>query len=281
MNYIECVFTLYPYRPFNEIVVAQLSEIGFESFTEEEKSSRLKAYIQEDAFTLAVMNEALSYFDAELNYELEVNNIEKENWNQKWEENFESVSVGNFCYVRAPFHEEKNNFQYEIIIEPKMSFGTGHHQTTQMMIELMEDVAFERKKVLDMGSGTGILAILAKKMQAERTIAIDIEDWAYENMKENFERNGVVAEAFLGGEELILELGLTYDVLIANINKNILLKQFANYDRHLNVGGELLLSGFYESDAEDLLSAPELSKYTKTKQLTKEGWCSLKLKKGE
>lgn len=279
MNHIELTIALEPFKPFNEIVIAQLGELPFDSFTEEEDEKKIKAYILKDDFEENAVKGIFSELESMVSIQYEVTEIEKVNWNQKWEENFDSVEVGSFCYVRAPFHEAKPAFQHEIIIEPKMSFGTGHHQTTQMMIELMEDIDFEGKTVLDMGSGTGILAILAKKMGAAQVEAIDIEDWAFENMKENFERNGVEANAYLGDVDLIDSIALKYDVIIANINKNILLRQFATYDFHLKDGALLLLSGFYETDSEDLVKAKDLPDYSLIKQLTKETWCALKLQK--
>ena len=279
MDYIEVCLTLIPFRPFNEIIVAQLGELPFDSFLEEEDNALVKAYILEDDYQEAEMLAVFAPFKGMVEIDVAVEKIEKVNWNQKWEENFDAVEVGEFCYVRAPFHEEKPNFLHEIVIEPKMSFGTGHHQTTQMMIELMEDIDFNRKTVLDMGSGTGILAILAKKMKAAVVEAIDIEEWSYENMKENFERNAVEVSAYQGSDEVIHSIGKQYDVIIANINKNILLSQFSTYYAHLKEGGSLLLSGFYETDATDLMEAEELKDCQLVKQLTKETWCGLKLQK--
>ena len=279
MDYIEVCIKLSPFRPFNEIVVAQLGEMPFDSFLEDEDESLVKAYILEGDYLASDVKDAFDQFEGLVEISFTAEKIEKVNWNQQWEENFDAVEVGDFCYVRAPFHPEKPNFLHEIIIEPKMSFGTGHHQTTQMMIELMESIDFNEKSVLDMGSGTGILAILAKKMGANQVEAIDIEEWAFENMKENFERNNTEVSAYYGGEEVIATIGKQYDVIIANINKNILLSQFETYDSHLKNGGLLLLSGFYITDADDLIAAKELSGYSVIKKLTKETWCGLKLQK--
>ena len=281
MNYIEVTIRLKPFRPFNEIVVAQLGGLPFNSFTEDEDEELVKAYILEGDYVQSDVESVLSPFEALAKIEFTASKIDKVNWNQKWEENFDAVEVGEFCCVRAPFHVEKSNFTHEIIIEPKMSFGTGHHQTTQMMIEHMESIDFSGKTVLDMGSGTGILAILAKQMGAKEVVAIDIEEWAYENMMENFDRNNVDITSYKGGEELIAKIGMPYDVIIANINKNILLRQFRTYNSHLNNGALLLLSGFYETDADDLIQAKELDGYALIHQTTKETWCALKLQKGD
>ncbi|MBL4710463.1 MAG: 50S ribosomal protein L11 methyltransferase [Flavobacteriales bacterium] len=279
MDYIEVSIHIKPFRPFNEILVAQLGEYEYESFVEEEKNSLIKAYILEEHFDIKTVEDCCVVFKEALEYEITATKIERVNWNKKWEENFDSVEVGTFCYVRAPFHEAKPDFKHEIIIEPKMSFGTGHHQTTQMMIELMEDIDFKGKKVLDMGSGTGILAILARKMEAGNTDAIDIEDWAFENMKENFGRNEVKVSSYLGGVEVISQINEQYDVIIANINKNILLNQIQTYAAHLKLGGKLLLSGFYKTDAVDLLDADDLKEFSKEDERIKDDWCALKLNK--
>lgn len=280
MNYIETTLELNPYRPFNEIFVAALSEIGYESFVEEEVSHLVKAYIQADQFSEEMMLAACEPFTEMVEFSANSIEIEKENWNQKWEESFDPVEVGDFCIIRAPFHAEKSHFTHEIIIEPKMSFGTGHHQTTQMMVELMEHMNFSGSMVLDMGSGTGILAILAQKMKAKTSDAIDIEEWAFENMRENVERNGVSSiNCYLGGVEVLEELSTTYQTVIANINKNILLSQFETYDTKLANDGNLLLSGFYEPDAVDILNSIHLKNYQEINRKTKDGWCALHLRK--
>lgn len=279
MNYIETTIELTPFKPFNEIFVAALSEIGYESFTEEEVSHLIKAYISADQFSEEALFAACEPFTEMVEFSANSIEIKKQNWNKIWEESFEPVEVGEFCCVRAPFHKAKANFTYEIIIEPKMSFGTGHHQTTQMMIALMEKINVENANVLDMGSGTGILAILAKRMNANLVDAIDIEEWAYENMKENFERNQVQVNTYFGGVEVLENLTANYEVIIANINKNILLSQFATYNSKLKVNGDLLLSGFYEVDADDLLKSTDLQNYSEVNRIIKDGWCALHLRK--
>jgi len=281
MDYIECQFKIEPFQPFNEILVAQLSDLEFESFVEEEDEQILKAYIEQVTFGFIEKDVAavIESFSSQAKIDFSSKLIKKENWNKKWEENFDAVEVGTFCYVRAPFHAPKPNFTHEIVIEPKMSFGTGHHQTTQMMIELMESINFEKMSVMDMGSGTGILAILAKKMKAGEVEAIDIEEWAYENMKENFQRNGVEVKSFLGDATLLKGKHQTFDVILANINKNILLSDFAIYNKALKNGGYLFLSGFYQSDEEDILASESLQDYAKVEMKIRDGWCGLKLQK--
>ena len=281
MAYIACKFIIEPFIPFNEILVAQLSELNFESFSEEEKENVLMAYIPANQFQLSEVESICEAFKAQVQLELEVSTIAKENWNKKWEENFEPIQVGQFCLIRAPFHASHPSIAYELIIEPKMSFGTGHHQTTQMMIELMQDANYHEKTILDMGSGTGILAILAKKMGAKSLDAIDIEEWAYENMQENASRNKVDINCFLGDAALLKSKSQQYDAVFANINKNILLNDMAQFDHVLKQNGELHLSGFFKTDEDELLSSRALEAYKVLQRLEKEGWLALKLQKLE
>jgi ribosomal protein L11 methyltransferase len=258
--------------------MAQLGELGFESFVEEGKSEELLAYIPQADFKEEAVNELCSAL-SEMSYEMDFRLIKKENWNKKWEENFDSVKVDDFCYIRAPFHPEGTNVDYEILIEPKMSFGTGHHQTTQLMIRLMKEIDFKGLKVLDMGSGTGILAILAKMMGAIKVDAIDIEEWAYENMQENVERNKVAVNTYLGDAALLERLAEKYDVVIANINKNILMADMPEYMKVLKEKGRILLSGFFYTDDDELLGNHELSTMKLYSKLQEEDWCALALER--
>tara|TARA_R110002096_G_scaffold238027_10_gene429424 strand:- start:17187 stop:18032 length:846 start_codon:yes stop_codon:yes gene_type:complete len=281
MSYFEVNFTIKPFTPFAEILVAMLAEIGFESFVEEESDSKLKAYIQETEFDELAIIQLLDHFSSECKLSFEITQIKKENWNQKWEESFSPVEVTDFCIIRAPFHEPKSGFKHELLIEPKMSFGTGHHQTTQMMVELMQGIDFENKSVLDMGSGTGILAILAAKLGATEIVAIDIEEWAYENMQENFKRNHCESiNAFLGDASLIADKAEVYDSILANINKNTLQADLKHYDKALKPNGSILLSGFYEHDVADLFATDPLINYSLQNQLQKDHWVALHLQKG-
>ena len=279
MTYIACKIKLEPFKPFNEIIIAHLGELNFESFTEDESASELIAYIPASQFYLAEVKAVCSTFQEELSFSIEVNSIEKENWNKKWEDNFEPIHVNKFCLIRAPFHASDSTIKYELIIEPKMSFGTGHHQTTQMMIELMETSSFNNKLVLDMGSGTGILAILAKKMGAKHVDAIDVEAWAHENMQENTRRNAVEVDCFLGDASLLKTKEQEYDVVFANINKNILLHDMTYFDQVIKSGGELFLSGFFKTDEDELLTSTFLKNYSIIEKREKEEWSALKLLK--
>ena len=274
MSYTACKFTLDPFYPFNEILIAELSDYPFESFTEEDQI--VTAYIPTKDFDAKIL-ETLNVPDMEgLTCSIETIEIPKENWNQKWEESFSPVTVSDFCIIRAPFHEAQANFKYELIIEPKMSFGTGHHATTQMMIEGMSEIDMTGKSVLDMGSGTGVLAILADKMGSVDIKAIDIEDWAFVNIKENIERNSVKqVEAFLGGAEIIEEINESYDLLLANINKNILLRDMLVYYKHMNEKSNLLLSGFFKHDADEIITHAEKLGLNYLKTYINEDWCCI------
>jgi ribosomal protein L11 methyltransferase len=274
MSYTECRFKLEPFQPYNEIIVTELAELGFESFTESE--SEVQAYILGDLFTEKVLEQCKQIRYEGVSICLDIIEIEKENWNQKWEESFDPVEIGDFCIIRAPFHEVKSSFKYEINIEPKMSFGTGHHATTQLMVKAMSKLDLTEKTVLDMGSGTGVLAILADFMKARKVDAIDIEDWAYENIKENLERNKTeIVLPFLGDAEFLKRMSVEYDFVLANINKNILLADLEVYDSKLKPGGQILLSGFFTYDANELINFLSKLNYKLLANNSLEDWCCL------
>ncbi|MDG1572241.1 50S ribosomal protein L11 methyltransferase [Robiginitalea sp. M366] len=250
--YLCCTLELQPLQPASEIFIAALGELGFESF--EETETGLKAYIRKAEFNPEAL-EALPYLQSDLweaQYTME--ELPQENWNARWESDYHPIRVGDACVVRAPFHPEPDPpVAHVLVIAPKMSFGTGHHQTTWLMLNRMLDMDFDGRAVLDMGSGTGVLAILAARKGARPVCAIDIDPWCFENCEENAARNQVQLRAVLGDAAAIGEA--RYDVILANINKNILLQDLPAYARALNPGGTLLLSGFYEADLEDLKAA--------------------------
>ncbi len=232
-----------------EILVAELGAVGFESFTETDDGG-LTAYIQSDDWVEGMLEQVQILSSDEVEFEVERENIEQVNWNEEWEKNFEPIEVQGKVCVRAPFHSGKE-LEYNIVIEPKMSFGTGHHETTHLMIEHLLEIDLEGKKVLDMGCGTGILAIFSEMRGASEVEAIDIDPWCYENSVENAARNNCrKIKVFEGDASLLKEQ--QFDVLIANINRNILLEDMSSYVRCLKPGGLLLLSGFYVEDMEQI-----------------------------
>jgi len=279
MNYLEISFKLNPFRPYHEILVAQLSELGFESFMEDEKESSLKAYISEDEFVQQHLDRLLDKYTNQLKVDYQIISIQKENWNKKWEGTFKPIEISSFCRIRAPFHSVSSKpFKFELCIEPKMSFGTGHHATTQLMIQLLEKQNLSGKMVLDMGSGTGILAILADKMQAKQVDAVDVEQWAFENVQENVLRNqSQNVKPQLGDANLLKNSSYQYDIIMANINKNTLLRDLSLYSSVLHFGGSLLLSGFFTSDREDILDCQELINFSLLDELKRDGWLALHL----
>ena len=242
--YSEYEFKVNPVNPGAEILIAELSELDFESFDETEDG--VKAYILSALDKTDLLKDIYLLQNPEFEISYSVNLIEPVNWNEEWEKNFEPIEVDGICSVRAPFHP-KPDTEFDIVIEPKMSFGTGHHETTHLMIKHLLKLDVEGLKTLDMGCGTGILAILAALKGAQPVEAIDIDPWCYENTMENVARNGVeFIEAFEGDVKLID--GKQYDLLIANINRNILLADIPTYASCLTESGTLLLSGFYTQD---------------------------------
>jgi ribosomal protein L11 methyltransferase len=251
-------------------MTAELGEIGFNTF--EETDSALLAYIPQELFNEDELNEILSRYGDAFNFTIVIGSVEKENWNKKWEENYDPIEVDDRCIVRASFHNIEKKFPVEIIITPKMSFGTGHHATTWQMLKLQLDVDFKGKSVLDVGSGTGVLAIMAAKLGADSIEVTDIDDWCIENSRENFELNGLSDVKTYKGE--IAELGLTghYDIILANINKNVLLAEIPEYSRLLARKGILFLSGFYESDLDDINKCAQIYNLSLQKVVTKDKW---------
>lgn len=248
MNYFQYKFSIYPKEPWTEILTAELGELDFESF--EETLDDLNAYVRKDLDNEEGVKEVIKELTEPrityLKYE-----IEQQNWNSIWEDNFQPILVNNQCYIRAEFHQPKPEIPYEIVIQPKMSFGTGHHETTRMMIEYELEMDFNEKSVLDMGCGTSILGVLAKMKGANYVEGIDNDDWAIDNSKENIKRNNVDITLKLGDAS---QLGnKKFDIILANINKNILIQDMPKYVESLNsINGELILSGFLESDFEDI-----------------------------
>ncbi|MDH3381665.1 MAG: 50S ribosomal protein L11 methyltransferase, partial [Flavobacteriaceae bacterium] len=244
MNYIEYDFKVRPLDPAVEILIAELGEVGFESFVENEEG--VLAYIQQADWNESILSNIHILQSSEFEISFTSKVIEQVNWNIEWEKNFNPIEVDGIVSIRAPFHQNPH-LKYDIVIEPKMSFGTGHHETTHMMIQHLLEVDLENKKVLDMGSGTGILAIFAEMRGAKPIDAIDIDEWCFENSIENVERNNCKNISIYQGDVELLK-DKNYDLIIANINRNVLLADMEQYAKCLNSMGILLLSGFYNED---------------------------------
>jgi len=270
--YIGYYFKVNPLWPAVEILIAQLGSSGFESFVE--TSEGLIAYIQKKAWNEPILNDIqiLNTNEFEITYTHEI--IKQTNWNEVWEKNFNPIIVDDVCAVRAPFHEPFHT-EYDIIIEPKMSFGTGHHETTHMMIQLILKNNMAGKSVLDMGCGTGVLAILTELKGAKHIDAIDIDKWCYINSLENVGRNKCKHISVYQGDASLIK-GKRYDVIIANINLNILLNDIKIYTSCLNKRGMLFLSGFYKDDIQIIENECGKYRLNLEEKIERNNWIALK-----
>jgi ribosomal protein L11 methyltransferase len=271
MDYIEIIIPSNP--DFNDILVAELGEIGFDTF--EEDNQHLKAYIQEDIFDENQLKAITERYATVTDTNFVLNKIPKTNWNAEWEKNFSPVEVDNTVYIRATFHEQKPDFKYEIVINPKMSFGTGHHDTTFQMVQQQLQINHIGKRILDMGAGTGILAILAEKLGANDILAIDIDDWSVENGIENIGLNNTKNIVFKKGDISTLSNENKFDIILANINLNVLKADIAEYAKYLQPDGILVTSGFYNEDVEELKKVAEISGLKLKDVYLKNNWASV------
>lgn len=258
MNYKELVFKIKSAESYHtDILIAALGEIDYDTFEETEEG--FKAYISESGFNDELLKSSLEIYSNDFEFSYVVNHVQQQNWNEVWESNFEPIEIKDQVYVRATFHQPKPSFKYEIVIDPKMSFGTGHHQTTAMIMEYLLEADVKGKTVLDMGCGTAILAILAGKLGAKSLMAIDYDPICYESTLENAALNNTEnLKALCGSKEVIPNE--KYDVILANINRNILLDQIERYAEALVKGGEIFFSGFYE-EPDLALITQEANKY--------------------
>jgi ribosomal protein L11 methyltransferase len=270
--YLGYHFTIEPKELGSEILIAELGEKAFETFTETETG--ISAYVKKDLWDENILDGIYILESEEFKIEYTVEEIDQVNWNEEWEKNFEAIDVDGKCHVRAPFHP-KTNAEYDIVIEPKMSFGTGHHETTHMMIQHLLEMNVEGLKTLDMGCGTAILAILAEMKGAQPIDAIDIDNWCYLNSIENAERNNCKHISVYEGDAALLA-GKKYDLIIANINRNILLNDMQSYVDCLNKGGIILFSGFYEEDIPFIDASCTEKGLTYVKKFQRNNWVSLK-----
>ena len=254
MNYIEVLFDISPLQPASDILIAELSLLGFESFLEVDNG--LKAYINFNDFQKEFIEQLNILKNPEFNISYSINEIQDQNWNAIWESEYEPVLIDGRCLIRAPFHESRKDVDYEIIIEPQMSFGTAHHETTHQIIHLLLDEDVKGEKILDMGSGTAVLAILASKKGAQSVDAIDMDEWAFNNAKENVAKNDINnINVLLGGSELLRDQ--KYDLILANINRNILLSDMNQYVKVMSKDARILFSGFYNKDLPDIIKEAE------------------------
>lgn len=247
-----------------EILISQLSDLGAEGFEQTEKN--LIAYFNEYTFKSYEVNELLK------EYSFTTNTLEEKNWNEVWESNFQPVIVENFCAIRAEFHKPVKNVEHEIIITPKMSFGTGHHATTDMMIGQMRNIDFTSKTVFDFGTGTGILAILAEKLGAANITAIDVDNWSIENAKENVAKNNCSGISVSLSSLIPVQ---KFDIILANINRNVILEYLPQLKSCLREKGYLLLSGLLSEDEKDIINACDTGQLKLVNKTGRNSWISL------
>jgi ribosomal protein L11 methyltransferase len=271
MAHAVLAITIRPIEPGREILISDLSDIGFEGFLETDDG--VEAYIEEselDMKKVELVFDQLRETDFEISCTSSV--AEEKNWNEEWEKNFDSVEIKDLCRIRAPFHKHKDAFKEEVIIMPKMSFGTGHHATTSMMVENLMTTK-TNGPLLDMGSGTAVLAILARKLGVEDVTAIDIDDWAFENAPDNCELNGINDIEILQGDARLLGTK-KFNTVLANINRNVLLVDIPKYADVLNKNGQLFVSGFYVEDLDRIKEVATRSGFNFNGNLTKDNWVS-------
>lgn len=269
MNYYACSFTNPDNENLKDMFMELLGEIGFDSFMDTDEG--FDAYCQEPLLNEEELNDILQMEQFANVKLIKKELIPDQDWNATWEASYEPVVINEFCRIRAPFHKVEGSYKYDLIIEPKMSFGTAHHETTSQIIELMLQSDFSGLNLLDMGSGTGVLAILAKKLGSATTVAIDNDEWAYRNALDNIRLNDE--------NEIIVELGdasslndRQFDVILANINRNILLRDMKEYVKCLVDGGKIFFSGFYEEDLVLITKEAERLGLTYSNHVTKNNW---------
>lgn len=274
MDYIQYSFTVNPIEPGSDILIALLADLGFDSFTSTDNG--VDAYILAELENEDAVKE-LEFADFSFSYVR--TEIPKTNWNEEWEKNFNPVYVDTLVCIRAHFHPKAEGIKHDIVITPKMSFGTGHHDTTWLMSKTMFSLDFKNKSVLDMGCGTGILAILAKQLGAKTVLGIDIDDWSIENSIENASINDASDIEFKKGDASLLPKAESFDIILANINKNVLKQDMSSYFNCLKKDGYLLLSGFFTTDVEELKQLATSLGFTFVESYNKNEWAVIKLKK--
>lgn len=264
-------------EPFRDILIAEMGLLDFDSFVETEVG--FEAYISEEHFDHPALQVLFNDYRDQTRIWYELKKIKKENWNEEWEKNYDPIKVGEEIHVRATFHPSDPSFPYEIVINPKMSFGTGHHETTAQMLALQLGVDHQGKKVIDIGSGTGILAIMASKLGAATVAATDIDDWCIDNATENFELNQVIPQFVSKGVIKALDIQESYDIVLANINTNILLEEMEDYVALMSKEATLFLSGFYDFDKPKIIEKAQSLGLKEVTASEKNKWCAVVLEK--
>lgn len=268
MNYFEIHFFIDPLSPGSEILMAELSETGYESFMEVEEG--LLAYIPENIFKESDIKRVAQKLEPQFSISWKAHQVPDQNWNKVWESDYQPVVIKNSIYIYAPFHQVNDSYTYQIEIEPRMSFGTAHHETTSLMMEWMLQEDLTGKTVLDMGCGTGILAILAEMMGAAKVVAIDNDSNAVDNCRDNIKKNKCKKIGVLLGDSSAITG--SFDLILANINTNILLADIEIYSKSLARGGVLLLSGFYKSDFQKIADKSKYNGIHTEGLLEKNNW---------
>ncbi|MBW7868465.1 MAG: 50S ribosomal protein L11 methyltransferase [Brumimicrobium sp.] len=277
MDYIQINLDIKPFSPWAEILTQELADIGFDSFMEE--NGQLQAFIPKGDFNKRKLDELLHpYSRKEIEIHYETIEIPHQNWNATWEADYTPIKISNELLIRAPFHSQDNSFKISLEIQPQMSFGTGHHPTTYLLCQTLLEIDFKGKSVADIGTGTGILGILASKLGARNVFGNDIDDYAVENAIENCERNNIQNFKLKKGSIDVVP-NEKFDVIIANINRNVLMQQMENYSRLCIEHGTLILSGFYEVDCISLMTEAEKNGFRASQIRTLDTWAILKLEK--
>lgn len=276
MEYIEVDIEIEKSEVFSDIVVARLNEIEFETFLENDNGVR--CYIQATLFDKKKLDIELDKIKQYTKLNFNINHVAQKNWNEEWEKNFKPVQINSHCLIRSEFHNNSGNFKDEIIITPKMSFGTGHHETTFLMINELYNLDLNDKSILDMGSGTGVLSIVASKNGAKQVVGIDIDEWAFQNSIDNAKLNNTENISFLHGDIKLIE-NQDFDIILANINRNIIEKDIEEYYNLLSDKGDLLISGFLVEDVDFIINLSINNRFNVINKKNKGQWSMVHLRK--
>lgn len=261
----------------SELIMAEIGDAGFDSFLETENG--FEAYVEMEKYDKQRLQEIKNKYAELTKVIFYQDRIQKQNWNEEWEKSYQPIIVDDRCLIRADFHKIEKKYPYELIITPKMSFGTGHHQTTYLMIKNQMDLDHQNMRVMDAGCGTAILSVMASKLGAKEVEAFDIDEWSISNGKENIEVNHCLNIRHQQGKLEDLPFEGKFDIILANINKNVLLDEMKLYSAYLNKKGRLLLSGFYDTDIKDLLSEANQYALKEIRRDERENWAALLLEK--